>query len=115
MKNESCFAHMLEQYLPREFNETAIHSAEGDSAHNPNINLSSNEYCKYNPLGTPLRPRLRARNKADCCIGRSGKPKKTYFSFDEAYDAAKYILHVRDTDLEIYPCRKGSGWHLTKG
>lgn len=115
MKNEVSFGQMLEQYTPRDFNESGIHRADKYFNHNQNTNLSAYELCTYDFMVTPPHSRMISSEKSDCCTGRNGEIKNTYRTSNEAYSEVDFICQDRGTDLEVYRCRNGSGWHLTKG
>jgi hypothetical protein len=115
MKSETCFGQMLDQYIPRNFHESGFHRANEYSNDNQNTNPSAYQLCKYDVLVTSPHSRVRSSKKHDCCTGREGEPKNTYRTSSEAYAEADFICHDRGTDLEVYPCRNGNGWHLTKG
>lgn len=48
------------------------------------------------------------------CAGRSGEPKDTYRTEQDARRRALIIRERRGVCLECYRCRYGLGWHLTK-
>lgn len=62
-----------------------------------------------------LRPPRTPRRWCDVCTDRHGEPKRIYDTEGEA----RRVADRRETEtghtLEVYECRFGDGWHLTKG
>lgn len=63
-----------------------------------------------------IAPAERHTPSAQCsaCAGRDGRPKASYESEDDARRRADILRSERGVSLRTYPCRHGSGWHLTK-
>jgi len=48
------------------------------------------------------------------CKSSDGSIKNLYFSYEDAYKEASYLLQSNIIILDIYQCPYGHGWHLTK-
>lgn len=62
-----------------------------------------------------LAPESRQTPSAPCqyCRGKDGKPKASYQSKDDAERRAGILRKEQGVSLKVYPCKHGSGWHLT--
>ena len=102
MKNEPRFEDMLENHLPQHF---------------PGINIIGDVKYSKEYLFEDLFTQSRIIPSKIChkCSGAdNSKNKNAYSSAYHAHLAATLCYEQRGTYLEVYKCRYGSGWHLTK-
>ena len=61
-----------------------------------------------------LSPKDRQTPSKECiCPGSNGKHKQLYETKEAAETRARIILEERGEKLNIYPCPRRNGWHLT--
>lgn len=110
MKSETCFAEMLDQYLPSQIIENDVLNTIDHEINKQNTSLSLYEIYKYD---LPHQHRVTPRKKCDRCTGGDGEIKQGYPTKHAAYKTAEVIREEEGKDLRVYKCKYG-GWHLTK-
>ncbi len=63
-----------------------------------------------------LAPKSRHTPSKTCthCLAGDGSNKEAYRSKKEAITRAEILYQEQGVELDVYRCKHGSGWHLTK-
>ena len=114
MKSETCFGKVSGQPLSQYCNAEEAQNAADYSKYNYNNDLEPYECNKCGLWHLSPNSRKTPSTKCYRCTAGDGTYKDSYRTKKEANVRADIIDNEQGIDLNIYKCRYGNGWHLTK-
>lgn len=114
MKSETCLGKVSGKPLSFYYTEF-----EAQSAAEYSKNVYDNELAPYkcqrcNYWHLSPKCRMTPSQKCSKCTSATNEYKNSYLTSKEAKIRASIIYEEQGIALDVYKCRHGNGWHLTK-
>lgn len=113
-KSQTCFGKVSKQPLREYFTEYEANDAAEYTKQNYGNDFIPYlcKKCTYWHLSP--KNRQTPSKKCDQCSGGDGTSKGSYESKKDAKIRANILFDERGVSLDVYQCKHGGGWHLTK-
>lgn len=114
MKSDTCFGKVSGKPLTEFFTEQdAQNTAEYSKIHYENI-LAPYDCKKCDFWHLSPTARQTPSTKCQYCTAGDGEYKNSYKTKGDAHKRANILYFEQGHLLDVYKCRYGNGWHLTK-
>lgn len=114
MKSETCLGKVSRKPLSVYYTEFEAQVAAEYSRNVYGNDLAPYKCEKCRQWHLSPKSRLTPSNKCSRCISAIGEYKNSYPTSKEARFRANIIYEEQGIELEVYKCKHGEGWHLTK-
>lgn len=114
MKSETCLGKVSGKPLSSYYTEFEAQSAAeyAKNVYDDELAPYKCQRCDYWHLSPKCR--MTPSQKCSRCTSAIGEYKNSYPRSKEARLRASIIYDEKGIELEVYKCRYGNGWHLTK-